>query len=163
MENLPPVYGSAVSARVQVQITAAVIFGCLLILTSPINALGPVEIDKRLDMLFGSHRPYEQFLVTLKESIAAKNWRAVAAMVAYPIKVEAAGHQILIRTPDEFLERAEVVLTAKVIKAVESQSYASLFANQRGVMIGEGDVWFSSVCGDARCLDPAIRITAINP
>ena len=54
-------------------------------------------------------------------------------------------------------------LTPKVLAAIKRQTYASLFANDRGVMIGDGEVWFSAVCRDAACKDAPIRIIAINP
>lgn len=121
------------------------------------------EIDSRLDALFGSHQNYEKFLDGLKASVAAQDWHAVAATVAYPIEIRIAGHRILLRTPDELARHAAAIFDAKVVAAVQGQSYGRLFATSNGVMIGEGEVWFSGICKDSQCIDPVIKITAINP
>jgi hypothetical protein len=135
----------------------------LLSPSTPALAQSPADTDARLDVLFGSHPPYEKFLGTLKESIADKNWVAVAALVAYPIKINAAGHRMRIASPEAFLKHKDRILTAKVIDAIDRQHYAALFANANGVMIGDGEVWFSGICQDPTCAMPVIKITAINP
>jgi hypothetical protein len=127
--------------------------------TSP----GPPDIDARLDTLFGSHDSVRRFLMSLKQNSANKRWPDIALMVAYPIKVRIAGHLVRIRNSAEFISHSEDLLTPKVLAAIKRQTYASLFANDRGVMIGDGEVWFSAVCRDAACKDAPIRIIAINP
>ena len=37
------------------------------------------------------------------------------------------------------------IVTAKVKRALAEQSYAKLFANWQGVMVGDGELWFSAV------------------
>ncbi len=144
---------------------------CALVLAKPTvlhAAVGaePVDraaIDSRLDALFGSHLPYDRFLQTLKECTAAHDWRALAALVAYPIRIKIAGESRRIASAEQFLEHANGLLSARVIAAIREQRYATLFANDRGVMIGDGEIWFSGICGDTRCVDRSIKITAINP
>jgi hypothetical protein len=121
------------------------------------------DVDARLDALFGSHEPLEQFLISLQEASAHERWPAIAALVAYPIKIRIAGHPVRIRNAGEFMTHSKDVLTPAVLAAIERQSYASLFANDRGVMIGDGEVWFSAVCGNADCKNAPIKIIAINP
>jgi hypothetical protein len=140
-----------------------VLIGWLLSLWAPALAQSSANTDARLDVLFGSHQPYEKFLGKLKDSIAAKNWRAVAALVAYPININAAGRRLRIASPQGFVTHESSILTAKVIAAIESQGYAALFANSNGVMIGSGEIWFSGICEDLKCTEPLIKITAINP
>jgi hypothetical protein len=142
----------------------------LVIAASPIGLLhatdtnaDPRAVDSRLDTLFGSHEPVKQFLTSLKEDSANKRWPAIAATIAYPIKIRVGGHSIQLHNPSEFLAHSEEVLTPKVVAAIARQSYASLFANDRGVMIGDGEVWFSAVCGGAGCKNAPIKIIAINP
>lgn len=57
----------------------------------------------------------------------------------------------------QFLAAYDKIVTAKVRNAITAQRYATLFANWQGVMIGDGEVWFSGV-GDGN----TVRITAIN-
>ena len=142
----------------------------LIIGGSPIGAVhatdtstGPRDVDARLDALFGSHESLKQFLISLKKDSANKRWPAIAALVAYPIKIRLGGHLIRIRNPSEFMAHSEEVLTPRVLAAIERQTYGSLFANAQGVMIGDGEVWFSAVCRSADCKNAPIKITAINP
>ena len=130
--------------------------------------LGPLrapaaEIDSRLDSLFGSHTPYEKFLVELKAQVAAQDWSEVAAHAAYPMSVKVSGRRIKLLNRGQFLAHVKTLFTPKVLEAIEAQDYSSLFANATGVMIGNGELWFSSVCSDTRCLDSAVKIIAINP
>jgi hypothetical protein len=121
------------------------------------------DTDARLDALFGTHRPYEQFLDHLKRSTASKDWPDIATLIAYPIHVSVMRRRFEIKSPREFLARASKIMTPKVIEAVQSQPYSSIFANAHGVMIGDGEVWFSGICGNSSCTDAPIKITAIYP
>jgi hypothetical protein len=121
------------------------------------------DIDARLDTLFGAHAPLQEFLATLQSAAAAKDWTAIGARVAYPLKVSLAGRRVRIRSAAEFAAHARQILTPKVLAAIQAQTYAGLFANAQGVMIGDGEVWFTSVCPDTRCSDATVRITAFNP
>jgi hypothetical protein len=123
----------------------------------------PRDVDARLDALFGSHESVKQFLMSLKEDSANKRWPAIAAVVAYPIKIRIAGHRVRISNPSEFMAHTEDLLTPGVLAAIERQTYASLFANDRGVMIGDGELWFSAVCRSADCKNAPMKIIAINP
>jgi hypothetical protein len=49
------------------------------------------------------------------------------------------------------------------VEAIERQTYGTLFANDQGVMIGDGQVWFGAVCDETSCAEPRIRIIALNP
>jgi hypothetical protein len=121
------------------------------------------EVDSRLDTLFGSHEAVKEFLTSLKEDSANKRWPAIADMITYPIKIRLGRHRIRIHDPAEFIAHSEAVLTPKVVAAIAQQTYATLFANDRGVMIGSGEVWFSPLCADADCKNAPIKIIAINP
>lgn len=45
--------------------------------------------------------------------------------------------------------------------APAAQTYATLFARERGMMIGAGELWFGGTCSDPACQQP--WIIAINP
>ena len=77
-------------------------------------------------------------------------------------------HRIEIDRPDKLnaLDRATVrALTGASprlrlpdwMAAVERQTYATLFANADGVMIGDGELWFSGTCADAACAEASVR------
>lgn len=54
------------------------------------------------------------------------------------------------------------ILNAHIVKAVENQKFERLFANYKGVMIGNGEVWFSAVCRDTECAKYDLRIITVN-
>ena len=72
----------------------------------------------------------------------------------------------MVRSPAEFLKRYHEVFNENVIRAVTSQEADALFANWRGVMLGNGQVWFSGVCAaedrGRPCADKVIRVITVN-
>jgi hypothetical protein len=121
------------------------------------------ETNARLDALFGVHRPYDQFLQALRRATDAGNWTEVARMIAYPISVSVSGKKTKIPSPKVFVALAPQIMTPKVIAAIHTQAYSGIFANAEGVMIGDGEIWFSGVCQDSACTNPPIKITSIHP
>ena len=115
------------------------------------------DTDKTFDQLFGEHKPYAQFFGKLQKAVAANDKKAVAAMVDYPFQVRVGGKALKIRDAAHFVADYDKVVTAKIKNAVARQTYADLFANWQGVMIGDGEVWFSGI-GEKN----DIRIIAIN-
>jgi len=130
-------------------------------------APGPARSDEatsaRLDALFGAHEPYESFLARLQEAVAAEDRRSVAAMIAYPLETRVAGEPATLAAPEDVVRRYDQLFMAPVVAAIARQTYATLFATAEGVMVGDGEIWFSGVCGDEACADVAVRIIAINP
>jgi hypothetical protein len=49
-----------------------------------------------------------------------------------------------------------------VVAALARQTYATLFARPEGVMVGDGEIWFSGICADETCAEVTVRIIAIN-
>jgi hypothetical protein len=130
-------------------------------------APGPARSDEatsaRLDALFGAHEPYEAFLARLQDAVAARDRRSVAAMIAYPLETRVAGEPVTLAAPEDVVRRYDQLFMAPVVAAIARQTYATLFATAEGVMVGDGEIWFSGVCGDEACADVAVRIIAINP
>jgi hypothetical protein len=147
-------------------LTLAVIAGTLSTATcaAELTVVGDIsDTNARLDTLFGAHRPYEQFLARLQKATKASNWSEVAKMIAYPISFSMAGRKTKVASENAFLHLVTRIMTPKVVAAIPAQSYSGIFANGEGVMIGDGEVWFSGVCSDAACANPPIKITAIRP
>jgi hypothetical protein len=108
--------------------------------------------------------PYRRFLERLQEAIRHNRRERVAAMVAYPLRVNRAGggtryydnRAALLRDYDE-------IFTAAVRRAVIEQRPNRLFRSYRGAMAGDGAVWFEALCLDKRCRrSRPIRIFAVN-
>lgn len=117
------------------------------------------ETNASLDQLYGEHAPYQAFFGKLQQAVAAGDKAAVAGLVSYPFKTSVGGKSVTLRDAQHFVAAYDKVFTAKVKKALATQEYANIFANDDGVMVGDGEIWFSGI-GDA---EPTIvLITAIN-
>lgn len=94
-----------------------------------------------------------EFVRNLKANIENKN--TLSQMIDYPINPIINDVKVQISSADEFLENFDYIFNQNVVDAIKNQSYDSLFVNYEGVMIGDGEVWISSV-------DGKIKIIAIN-
>ncbi|HKU94952.1 MAG TPA: hypothetical protein VJR58_06730 [Vineibacter sp.] len=131
--------------------------------TAPVRAQSEAEVNARLDGLFGDHRPYRTFFADLKTAIEAGNRQAIAAMVSYPLTVKIGGRELSLRSASDLLARYDQVVTARVTAAVRKQTYGALFARDTGVMIGDGELWFSGICSDNACQRQTVKIIAVAP
>jgi hypothetical protein len=127
----------------------------------PAPAQSDEATSARLEALFGDHEAYREFLIALQAAVAAGDRAAVAAMVAYPLQTTIAGEPT-IGSAAGFLRHYDRLLTPAVVAAIERQTYASLFANAEGVMIGDGEIWFSGTCPDTACTEVRVKVIAIN-
>lgn len=125
--------------------------------TTGAGAQTAAEMNETLDGLFGAHAPYQKFFDELKKAVAADDKQAVASMVEYPFQARINDKAVKIRDKKHFIAGYDKIITPKVKNAVAKQTYPTLFANWQGVMIGDGEVWFSGI-GD----NNTVRITAIN-
>lgn len=86
------------------------------------------------------------FLADLNTAVTAGDKQKVAAMISYPLSVNAKGHR-LIRNSARFLKEYDRLFTPAIVKAIETQKPECLFANYQGVMIGSGQIWFDEQKG----------------
>jgi hypothetical protein len=72
----------------------------------------------------------------------------------------------VVRSRAELLRRYREVFNENVSHAVQAQEANTLFANWQGVMLGDGQIWFSGVCaGKDRatpCAVKAIKVITVN-
>lgn len=138
-------------------------FAALIVLSCVTAALGvpqaaaqtAAEMNATLDTLFGEHERFEVFLTDLQQSVVDDDEAGLAGMISYPISVNIDGTSTSIADEAEFASNFDDIVTADVKDAVASQNYENLFANWQGIMIGDGEVWFSMV-------DNAVKIITIN-
>jgi hypothetical protein len=146
--------------------SAALLAALLLgLLGRAVSADEPIE--QRLDALFGEHERYLAFFQELKDAVIRDDRKKVAALVHYPLNVFAGRRRMVIRSPAELLKRYHEVFNENVVRAIKTQEPATLFANWQGVMVGDGQIWFSGVCagkdGNAPCADKTIKVITVNP
>lgn len=97
------------------------------------------------------------FLRRIQRAVKSSDKQKISRMLNYPIQVNVEKHQKWINGPKEFLANYDLIFNETVKTAVLSQKEASLFCNQKGVMIGHGELWFGGVDQEQ-----TIKITAIN-
>lgn len=96
------------------------------------------------------------FLTELQKAVEGNDAVKVARLVQYPVRIIGDGRQSKITRPSDFIQKYSSIITAKVRKAILAQSAECLFGNQQGVMVGNGEVWFTQ---DSR---GQMRIITIN-
>lgn len=101
----------------------------------------------------------EAFFLKLQHAVNTHDVNKLAAMAAYPLVVNG---KSTVPNSHYFEKHYNVIFTKTVVTAVERQKYKALFGNDQGVMIGNGELWFSGVCRDASCKQYQVRIIAIN-
>lgn len=127
-----------------------------------VEAQSAEEMNQTLDDLYGAHAPYYEFFEELKKAVAENDKEAVASMVDYPFQARIDGKAVTIRDTAHFVADYDKVFTANVEEAISNQTYPDLFANWQGVMIGNGEVWFSGICSDETCEQETIKIITVN-
>lgn len=119
--------------------------------TDPVQVMPSKDIDEwKDDSVFadgsvptswenaGIDRPKElkTFIHKLQEWIAGDKKEDIAAAIRYPLNKT-------VKTPDDFMKQYDQLITPKVKNAVASINFRQIFRNQKGVMIGNGELWIS--------------------
>ena len=119
------------------------------------------SLESAIEKVAGLKVPeVQQFLKDLKSGIAAKDSKAICAMVSYPLGTTTSG---TVKNMIECRDRYARIFNQKVVDAIDRQRFETLFANYQGVMIGRGEVWISGVCRDKKCeRGYDVRITRVN-
>lgn len=135
-------------------------------LAAAISALAlsaaPTLANDVIIAMFGDEVPYMEAFDALKTAMAEDDAEAVGAMIAYPFKVAADGEEYLFDGPEGFVEHYESIVTDEIKEAVAAQEYEYLFANQDGIMFGDGQVWLSGICIDDACEKVEVKIVTIQ-
>jgi hypothetical protein len=100
------------------------------------------------------------FLSTLQAALKSRDRVGVCALVSYPMRTEA--RRPPIANQAACTKMFDDIFNSRVSAAIERQRLETLFANSRGVMIGDGEVWFSGICSDNACTRKPIRIVTVN-
>ena len=120
------------------------------------------EANEQIADMFGDETPWIEAFEALQTAVAADDAEAVAAMIAYPFRVTADGEEYLFDGPDGVVEHYDNIVTDEIKQAVAAQDYETLFANQEGVMIGDGQVWLTGICVQSACETVDVKIATIQ-
>jgi hypothetical protein len=105
-------------------------------------------------------------LEALQDALRSDDHEKVAGLVEYPLRVNSSGAHTLISDRGRLLSDFASIFTSEVRQKVLAQQFDELFVNWRGVMVGNGAVWFSGICDPdsptGTCKNARVRIIAIN-
>jgi hypothetical protein len=106
------------------------------------------------------------FFSAFQRGVLSGRAHQVVNLIEFPLRVNACNQNKYVRRKD-FDRRFSDVFDAQILKAVKEQTFDTLAASWRGVMIGDhGQVWFEGICEGSTEADPCpkhrIRIIAIN-
>ncbi|MGF7049986.1 hypothetical protein J2T13_004509 [Paenibacillus sp. DS2015] len=86
---------------------------------------------------------FESFFSKVQKRVADGNKSGVAELVNYPINVNSNGKTAIIKTKQQFINEYDQIMTDQVKKALKNQKVQNTFVNYKGVMVGDGEIWFN--------------------
>lgn len=120
-------------------------------------------VNQRIDQLLGDHTKYEPVILAFQKAVLAKDAVAVAALVAYPLRVKLGGKAVTIRDARDFVAHYAAIVTPAMAAAIGRQRYGTLFVSYRGVMFGNGEAWINGICRDVSCKRFDVKVVALQP
>ena len=86
------------------------------------------------------------FFEKIKKAVLADDdeWFS-GVVVSYPFVLRLGKAEIKLKNKADFKEHAALIFTTQLKSIVQKQSADSLFKNWQGIMIGNGEIWFSEV------------------
>lgn len=122
-------------------------------------------VNASIDKLLGDHVRYEAVIEAYQKAVTDGDKAAVAALVAYPLKVDFRGSKVMIRDPAAFVRDYDRIVTPGIARAVERQKYSQLMVSSRGVAFGIGETWINGICkeGSANCSEFVVKVVTIQP
>jgi hypothetical protein len=104
------------------------------------------------------------FLSRLQTAVRSGDRRSILRLIAFPLRVNGLSGVRFYRDEKSVERDFDQIFTPKVTRAILDQRPDRLFTRDQGVMIGDGEVWFSASCTDTECSTTGpVRITSINP
>lgn len=104
---------------------------------------------------FDDDKIVETFVSKFKEAVIKKDKETVASMILYPIKATFKDRAVIIHSEKEFLKLYDDVFDKELYNKIVKADTNNMWSNYQGVMIGDGDVWFSERGND-------IKISAVG-
>jgi uncharacterized membrane protein YeiB len=104
-----------------------------------------------------SAQKLRSFLTTLQTAVASADKTKVASMISYPLLVIHGASRTKIKSKAELITKYDTIFDERIRQVIAQQSARCLFGNYQGVMIGNGEVWFTEQP------DGPMKIMTINP
>ncbi len=100
----------------------------------------------------------EGFFRLLRGHVGRSERDAACALVAYPLQHPDGA----VANAAECEARYDTIFTVAVRRAIGKQLFDELFVNERGIMIGLGEVWIAGRCATPPCGQADLRIVSLN-
>lgn len=136
--------------------------------SSPIHADAPetAYLKGRFAVAGVEYEQVRSFLEALQAGIRTDDAAAVAALVEYPLRVNYGSKQTRWLNGEQVIQGFSDIFTPDIKQAVLNQRFEDLFANWRGVKIGNGELWLAGICDRGSppntCQNLRVRLHAIN-
>lgn len=143
-------------------------------LRQPVFWLLPAILVGLLFVVVGSQADTEMYSVTasdkaffeqIRKAILTDDAEWFSGAVSYPIELHLKKGTLHLARKADLKKHASLIFDERLKSLVRNQSASSLFKNWQGVMIGDGELWFSEVgakTGQEGGLAWEYRITALN-
>lgn len=95
------------------------------------------------------------------QAVKTKNINWIAGHMIYPLSVASNGKTRIVKSKDEFMAIAKQKWTDKICTEILDSAQKPLFKNWKGVMVGDGILWFLEYQSDERS-PSQFGITAIG-
>jgi hypothetical protein len=122
-----------------------------------LNDLPAMQAPKAPDWVLAD-RGYETFLSDLQTAIRANDRSAVINLVHFPLRVNSGGRSRFYRDSHSVRADYDRIFTPQVRRAILAQQFEELFGSSRGLMIGNGEVWFDRISPPGQ-----VQIMSVNP
>jgi hypothetical protein len=110
-----------------------------LLLSSAVNPYYVAGIDDA--------KEFEKMYQLIQAAVSNNYKDIVAEYIAYPIKVSIDGTKTEIKNESEFVKNYDKIMTEEVKTALLNQNIKETFVNYKGVMVGQGEIWFNMIEG----------------
>lgn len=118
--------------------------------------------EQRMDDLFGDHKAYKNFYYKFKDAVLKNKRKQVSELVGYPITIYGDERKYSIKNKTEFLNLYDSVFSQNMLTVIKQQQFNDLFVKWSGVMIGNGEVWFSGTCQDDACKEVNVEVSSLH-
>jgi hypothetical protein len=111
-----------------------------------------LSVESRIKYFGMKAAEVRDLLDALKQRVGKDDRAGVCALADYPLRVrrQRVGAQLkvtngVVRNAADCLKSYSEIFNGKVIAAIKQQRFENLFVNYQGVMVGQGEIWMSSV------------------
>jgi hypothetical protein len=99
----------------------------------------------------------------VQKAVLEENVEWFSGAMSYPLVLKTSTGDVTLKDKTDVKRHAALIFSAHMKSVVGKQSSNSLFKNWQGVMIGDGEIWFSEVSEKTTNGNALVyRITAVN-